>query len=99
MNDEFDDIFEDCRERAELEGVARMLESERPLPSPVFRGELARSLRAGTTQPTPRRLRARVIALVAAGVLLLTSAGIGIAGQGPLAPSAGAAAPAATASR
>jgi ferric-dicitrate binding protein FerR (iron transport regulator) len=98
MNDEFDDILEGRHQHSELEGMARMLESERPLPSPAFRGELARRLGGATAQPTPRRLRARAIGLAAAGALLLASAGIGVAGQGPLAPSARAEAPATSAS-
>jgi ferric-dicitrate binding protein FerR (iron transport regulator) len=94
MSDELDDILEDPREQAELEGMARMLHSERPLPSPGFRGELARRLGGTAAQPSPRRLRARAVGLATAGVLLLASAGIGVAGEGPLAPSASASAPA-----
>jgi hypothetical protein len=93
MTDEFDDILEDPDGQAELEGMARMLHSERPLPSAAFRGELARRLRGARTHPSPRRLRARAIGMASAGVLLLASAGIGVAGEGPLAPSTSAAAP------
>jgi hypothetical protein len=98
MNDDFDDILPDRHDNAELEGTARMLQSERPLPSPTFRGELARRLGGAKARRTPPRLRARAIGLAAAGVLLLASAAIGVAGQGPLAPSAGAQAPAASTS-
>ena len=99
MNDDFDDILEGHQEHAELDGIARMLQSQRPLPSPAFRGELARRLRGPAVQPTVRLVRARAIAMAAAGVLLLASAGIGVAGQGPLASSAGAEAPATRSSR
>jgi hypothetical protein len=98
MSDEFDDILDDRNGHEQLEATARMLQSERPLPSPAFRGELARSLRGTAIRPTPRGLRARAIGMAAAGVLLLASAGIGVAGQGPFAPSASAEAPATSAS-
>jgi ferric-dicitrate binding protein FerR (iron transport regulator) len=99
MSDEFDDILENRNGQEQLEAVARMLQSERPLPSPAFRGELARRLRGAGTRPTRRRLRAWAIGMAAAGTLLLASAGIGVAGQGPLAPSTSAAAPATSTSR
>jgi ferric-dicitrate binding protein FerR (iron transport regulator) len=92
MSDEFDDILHPD-DRAELERIARMLESARPLPRPAFRGELARHLAAAPAAPASRRLRARVLSLGAAGVLLLAVAGLGVAHRGPLAPSRAAAAP------
>jgi hypothetical protein len=99
MSDEFDDILDGRDGHEDLEGIARMLQSERPLPSPAFRGQLARRLRVGASQPRTRRLRARAIGMATAGVLLLAVAGVGVAGQGPLAPSTSSAAPATSSTR
>jgi hypothetical protein len=63
-----------------------------PLPSPGFRGALARLIGAA---PLPRAIahwRPKALALAAVGALLLALAGAGVAGEGPLAPSGTAAA-------
>jgi ferric-dicitrate binding protein FerR (iron transport regulator) len=98
MSDEFDDILHPD-DRAELEQIARVLESARPLPRPAFRGELARHLGGTPAAPASRRLRVRVLSLGTAGLLLLAVAGLGVAHQGPLAPSRAAAAPVASTAR
>lgn len=92
MSDEFDDILHPD-DRAELEQIARMLESARPLPRPAFRGKLARHLGEAQAAPASRRLRVKVLSLGTTGLLLLAVAGLGVAHRGPLAPSRGAAAP------
>ena len=96
MSGEFNDILEDPGARSELESVARMLQSARPLPSPAFRGELGRRLRANPGAPRSRRLRLQILGMGAAGVLALILAGLGVAHEGPLAPSRAAAAPVAS---
>jgi hypothetical protein len=90
MSDAFDDILRP-EDRAELEQIARTLESARPLPRPGFRGALGRQLGASPSLPAARRLRLRVLSLGTAGVLLLGLAGLGVAHEGPLAPSRAAA--------
>jgi hypothetical protein len=71
-------------ERKRLLETARLLERERPVPRPAFRGELARQLRARS--PGPRRLRVLIGAYAGAGLVLLAVVAVGLAGAGPLAP-------------
>ena len=81
-----DRIFDpqlDPRDREELMETARLLEEQRPVPGPMFRGKLARRLRADSRRPyTVRRL---IGAYAASGLALLIVVGIGLAGAGPLA--------------
>lgn len=71
----------------DLDPIADRLRSERPAPSPAFRGELRRRLSVQTrAAPTsPMRLRLAIAACAASGALLLAIAAIGLAGIGPLA--------------
>ena len=71
-------------ERKRLLETARVLERERPVPRPAFRGELARQLRARSTGP--RRVRLLIGAYAGAGLVLLAVVAVGLAGAGPLAP-------------
>src|SRR4029453_5796033 len=71
-------------ERKRLLETARMLERERPVPGPAFRGELARRLRARS--PSPQRLGVLIGAYAGAGLALLAVVAVGLAGAGPLAP-------------
>jgi hypothetical protein len=71
-------------ERKRLLETARLLERERPVPGPAFRGELARRLRARS--PSPERLRVLIGAYAGAGLALLAVVAVGLAGAGPLAP-------------
>jgi hypothetical protein len=71
-------------ERKRLLETARLLERERPVPRPAFRGELARRLRARS--PSPQRLRVLIGAYAGAGLALLAVVAVGLAGTGPLAP-------------
>lgn len=71
-------------ERERLEVIAARLVAERPLPDPVFRGELRRRL-AGAPAVTPG-LRLRIAALLGTGVALLGVAALGVNDAGPLAP-------------
>lgn len=71
----------------EVSDVEELLKTARPLPSPSFRGALARLVVA---TPLPRAVsqwRAKAVALTVGGILLLALAGAGVAGHGPLAPS------------
>jgi hypothetical protein len=76
-------------ERESLTRVAAVLGTERPVPRAVFRGQLRRHLVTDrsshrTAGPAVRRWG---IACLVAGSILLGSAGIGLVGAGPLAPS------------
>jgi hypothetical protein len=71
-------------ERKRLLETARLLERERPVPRPAFRGELARQLRARSA--APRRVRLLIGAYAGAGLALLAVVAVGLAGAGPLAP-------------
>jgi hypothetical protein len=71
-------------ERKRLLETARLLERDRPVPRPAFRGELARRLRARS--PSPQRLRLLIGAYAGAGLALLAVVAVGLAGAGPLAP-------------
>jgi hypothetical protein len=84
---ERDEILEpelEPAERKRLLETARLLERERPVPRPAFRGKLARRLRARS--PSPQRLRVLIGAYAGAGLALLAVVAVGLAGAGPLAP-------------
>lgn len=83
----------DAPDTADTGELERLLEGARPLPSPGFRGALARLLRATPIPRAVRHWRLKAVALAVGGVLLLGVAGAGVAGSGPLAPSHAAAAP------
>jgi hypothetical protein len=70
-----------------LADVERRLREERPVPAGAFRAMLRQSLLGDVVvRPTrPRRLRLLIAAYSAAGVVLLTVAGVGVLGGGPLA--------------
>jgi hypothetical protein len=70
-------------ERAELLETARLLEDQRPIPRPAFRGQVARRLRTRTSSPYP--VRRLIAAYAGSGFALLLVAAIGLAGAGPLA--------------
>jgi hypothetical protein len=70
-------------ERKRLLETARLLERERPVPRPSFRGELARQLRGRSAGP--HRLRVLIGAYAGAGLALLAVVAVGLAGAGPLA--------------
>jgi hypothetical protein len=84
---ERDEILDPRLEAAEREGLletARLLEQERPVPRPAFRGELARQLHARS--PRPQRMRLLIGAYAGSGLALLAVVAVGLAGAGPLAP-------------
>jgi len=91
MSDEQDTFGEpwDAQDASDLE---RLLEGARPLPSPAFRGALARLIAATPLPRAVRHWRATAVALAVGGALLLAVAGAGVTGEGPLAPSRTAAA-------
>jgi hypothetical protein len=72
-------------ERAELLETARLLEDQRPVPRPAFRGQLARRLRKRTRTSSPYPVRRLIAAYAGSGFALLLVAAIGLAGLGPLA--------------
>lgn len=74
----------DERERAELDALADRLLAARPLPSPMFRGELRRRL--VVPRRSRRTLRWRAAASLATGLALLLVATLGAIDVGPLAP-------------
>ena len=81
-----DDILDpklDPPEREELWELVRLLEHERPVPRPAFRGQLARQLRADPG--SPYRVRRLIAAYACSGAALLVVVGIGLVGAGPLA--------------
>jgi hypothetical protein len=71
----------------ERDPIAQRLESERPVPTPAFRGELRRHLIADASERSsePPRLLLLIGAYAGCGVVLLAIVVIGIAGVGPLA--------------
>ena len=76
---------------AEQEGLAELgqrLRDSRPIPHPAFRGMVRQQLLAdaGSWRERPQRLRRLVAIYACAGVALLTFAGAGVLGVGPLAP-------------
>jgi hypothetical protein len=81
--DEILDPKLDTREREQLMETARLLEQERPIPRPTFRGKLSRQLRADS--PSPYRVRRLIAAYAGSGATLLLVVGTGLAGAGPLA--------------
>jgi hypothetical protein len=93
MSDDLSDILGEQPDADDLRETARMLEGARPLPSPAFRGDLARLMRATPLPGAISRWRLKALSLAAAGVLLLGIVGVGVAGSGPLAPTQVAAAP------
>ena len=64
-----------------------LLEGARPLPSPAFRGALARLIAVTPLPRLVRHWRPKAVSLTVAGILLLGLAATGVAGEGPLAPS------------
>jgi hypothetical protein len=69
----------------ELVLLAERLRDSRPLPNPVFRGQLRRHLEARSRPSrTPARLRALIAGYGAAGTLLLVIGTVSAAGAGPL---------------
>ena len=93
MSEDFSDILGEQPDADELRETARMLQEARPLPSPAFRGDLARLMRATPLPGAMSRWRLKALSLAAAGVLLLGIVGVGVAGSGPLAPTQVAAPP------
>jgi hypothetical protein len=71
----------------ELDPISRRLESERPVPSAGFRGELRRRLvtAADARRSAPPGLRLLIAAWAGSGAVLLAIAVIGLTGIGPLA--------------
>jgi len=86
VSDRFD-IRQDLEPGApeELVTLAERLLDQRPLPNPVFRGELRRALAAQSerTRP-PERVRALIARFAAAGAALLIVGAVSAAGAGPL---------------
>jgi hypothetical protein len=81
-----DEILDPKLRPAERKGLletARLLERERPVPRPAFRGKLARRLRARST--SSQRLRVLIGAYAGSGLALLAVVAVGVAGVGPLA--------------
>jgi hypothetical protein len=70
-------------ERRELMETARLLEEQRPVPRPAFRGKLARQLRADPG--SNYRVRRLIAAYAGSGAVMLLVVAIGLAGFGPLA--------------
>ena len=69
----------------ELVMLAVRLRDERPCPSPAFRGELGRRLRArGEPRLSVGRARALVAAYATSGTILLVIGSVSAAGLGPL---------------
>lgn len=70
----------------DLDPIAQRLESERPVPSAAFRGELRRRLisEEQERQGEPPRLLLLIAAYAGSGAVLLLIAVIGLAGVGPL---------------
>lgn len=65
--------------------LAERLRSERPLPSPGFRGDLGRQLEARAPRVRrPEHARVLIARFSLAGTLLLTLGTLGAAGLGPL---------------
>lgn len=83
MSEADDVIAEDAQN---LSGLVSMLQQERMLPSPRFRGDLARRLAALPLPWSGRRLWPLVLVLASAGAALLALAALGVLGAGPLAP-------------
>jgi hypothetical protein len=81
-----DDILDPTlqpQERIELLETVRLLEDQRPIPRPAFRGQLARRLR--TRPQSPYLVRRLTAAYAGLGFTLLMVVAIGLAGAGPLA--------------
>jgi len=71
----------------DLDPIAKLLERERPVPRPAFRGELRRHLlgQPRARQFMPARPRLLVGAYGGSGTLLIAIAAVGLLGVGPLA--------------
>jgi hypothetical protein len=82
-DNDFLDPKADTLERVLLTETARLLERERPVPRPAFRGKLARELRPDSS--SPYRVRRLIAAYAGSGVVLLLVVAIGLVGAGPLA--------------
>jgi hypothetical protein len=78
-------------QRADLVRLSERLETDRPIPSPGFRGNLRRSLLGTATHPRRQpsaataRFRLWAAGYTAAGTLCLAVVAIGLAGVGPFA--------------
>ena len=84
---ERDEILEPGLPPVECERLletARLLERERPVPRPAFRGKLTRRMRAHST--SRQRLRLLIGAYAGSGLALLAVVAFGLGGVGPLAP-------------
>ena len=79
------DGTESAADSARIAAVAERLESEKPKPTPAFRGELGRRLNAEPGRPvmSPRRAKTLALAYGASGSLLFALAAAGLAGIGP----------------
>jgi hypothetical protein len=86
MSDELSDILDPDADAHQLAQTTCSLNKARPVPSPTFRGELGRLVRAVKLIRPVARWRVKALALAACGALLLGAAGAGVAGSGPLAP-------------
>lgn len=70
-----------------LADLGQRLARERPIPRPVFRGELTRSLfSGGGAGARPKRLRLLIAAYGGSGAAMLAIAAAGLVGLGPFAP-------------
>ena len=67
-----------------LDEVEHLLERERPVPNPAFRGDLRRRLMAGDAT-RPSRVRLAIAAYAGSGGVLMLGALAGVLGAGPLA--------------
>lgn len=66
--------------------LGQRLFAERPVPRAGFRAELRKALREGDpASAMPPRLKLVVVAYAISGAILLTVAGVGLAGVGPFA--------------
>ena len=73
-----------AEEREQLTLLAERLRRDRPLPSPVFRGDLRRRLHRPATA-SAILFRLRVTSCVVGGFLCLLVAAAGLVGAGPFA--------------
>jgi hypothetical protein len=86
MSGDLNDILGPEADGQQLAQTTRSLNRARPVPSPTFRGELGRLVRAVKLIRPVARWRVKALALAVCGALLLGAAGMGVAGSGPLAP-------------
>lgn len=86
MSEELNDLMGPEPDSEQLGETTRSLSAARPVPSPTFRGELGRLLGLVALVRPVARWRMKALALAVVGALLLGTAGVGVAGSGPLAP-------------